>query len=80
MKRTKNPDSEKKDFLRNRNAEYSRKSRQKWKESDEEIQDLYESNEKRIEDLEKLVVKLSKEMQLSNSPSSSSKNKTTSKS
>ena len=71
------PEAEQKEFLKNRNAEYSRKSRQKWKESDEEMRILYESNEKKIKHLENMVNSLSKKIQHSSISSSSSSTKHT---
>ena len=66
-------DSQKKEVLRIRNMEQCRKNRRRWKETDADIQSLYESNEKKIEELEKLATKLSKELGTSFSSGSSSK-------
>lgn len=54
--------AQKKEVLRIRNMEQCRKNRQKWKEEDIEMEDLYQKNERKIEELENLVNKLSKEL------------------
>lgn len=64
-------EAQKKEVLRIRNMEQCRKNRKRWKETDEEMKTLYDSNEKKIDELEKLVSKLSKELGGSSSSSSS---------
>lgn len=66
-------EAEKKEVLRLRNVEQCRKNRRRWKETDQDIKNLYDSNERKIEELEGMVVKLSKE--LSNNRPSSSRSK-----
>lgn len=66
-------DAQKKEVLRIRNMEQCRKNRRRWKESDEEMKSLYDSNQKKIEELEKLVSKLSNELGRYSSSSPSSK-------
>lgn len=66
-------EGEKKEVLRIRNMEQCRKNRKRWKETDDEIRTLYDSNEKKIEKLEGMVTKLSSELGKSSSSSSSSK-------
>lgn len=63
-------EQERKEVLRVRNMMQCRKNRKKWKECDSEMEELYHSNEKKIEQLEKLVTKLSKELGSSSSSSS----------
>lgn len=65
-------EAEKKEVIRIRNVQNCKKNRKKWKQSDEEIQQLYESNENRIKQLEKLVEQFSKELEGHSSSSSSS--------
>lgn len=55
-------ETDKKDILRKRNTQNARESRKKWKISDNEIQELFESNEQKILGLEKLVVEMTKEL------------------
>lgn len=66
-------EAQKKEVLRIRNMEQCRKNRKRWKETDEEMKALYDSNEKKIDELEKLVSKLSNELRGASSSSSSSK-------
>lgn len=72
-------EDEKKEVLRMRNVEQCRKNRKKWKESDEEMNSLYKSNEKKIEQLEEMVTQLSKELGSGGSSSSSSTGKSSSR-
>lgn len=53
---------ERKEMLRRHNTEIKRKNRQKWRESDREIQELYDSNQVRINQLERMVDQLSNEL------------------
>lgn len=72
-----------KDFTeeeKNRILENNRRNRRRWKEEDAEIEALYESNEKRIRDLEKACDQLSKELATDSRPSGTSKSKSKSKS
>lgn len=55
-------DSEKRDILRKRNTQNARESRKKWKNSDYEIQRLFDSNEEKIRGLEKMVSEMTKEL------------------
>lgn len=55
-------DSEKRDILRKRNTQNARESRKKWKNSDYEIQRLFDSNEEKIGGLEKMVSEMTKEL------------------
>lgn len=59
-------ESEKRDILRKRNTQNARESRKKWKRSDNEIQELFDSNEEKIKGLEKLVMEMTKELDVSN--------------
>lgn len=65
-------EAEKKEVIRIRNVQNCKKNRKKWKQSDEEIQQLYDSNEARIKELERLVEQFSKELEGHSSSSSSS--------
>lgn len=65
-------DAEKKEVIRLRNVEQCRKNRRRWKESDEEMKAIYESNEKKIDELEKLATKLSSELRTQKLKTSSS--------
>lgn len=56
------PEGGKKEVDRVRSVENCKKNRKKWKESDETIKALFESNEKRIRDLESMVHNFSKEL------------------
>lgn len=64
-------EAEKKEVLRVRNVEQCRKNRKRWKESDEEMNSLYKSNEQKIEQLEQMVTKLSNELGSGSSSSNS---------
>ena len=55
-------EEEKREFLKTRNTETARRNRKSWKESDAEIRELYDANEKKIRQLEKVADKLSKEL------------------
>lgn len=55
-------DAEKKQVLRIRNTESSRKNRRKWKEQDNDMKAIYDSNEQRIQQLENMVLSLSSEL------------------
>ena len=64
-------EDQKKELLRFRSVQNCKKNRQKWKESDEDIEKLYESNEKRIAELEKMVEQFSKELEAYSAASAS---------
>lgn len=64
---------DRKEYLKARNAESCKCNRKKWKESNEEIKKIYDSNENRIKSLEKLVETLSYELKHGGSSSSSGK-------
>lgn len=49
-------------MLRRRNTEVKQKNREKWRQSDREIQELYNSNEEKIKKLEGMVEQLSSEL------------------
>lgn len=55
-------ESEKRDILRKRNTQNARESRKKWKISDNEIKELFDSNEEKIRGLEKLVLEMTKQL------------------
>lgn len=55
-------DEDNRDLARVRNTETARRNRRKWKDSDFEIEKLYESNQQRIINLERMVVDLSEEL------------------
>lgn len=55
-------ESEKRDILRKRNTQNARESRKKWKRCDNEIRELFESNEEKTRVLEKLVLEMTKEL------------------
>lgn len=61
---------QKKKVIRMRNAESARKSRQNRREKDAGMKERWEQNEKKIEDLEKLVDQLTNEIQPKLSPES----------
>lgn len=65
-------EEEKKEVLRIRNAESARKSRQKKRQEDGDIEEVFKSNEKRIKDLEKVLHDLSSEIKSSKTASSKS--------
>lgn len=65
-------EEEKKDVLRIRNAESARKSRQKKRKEEGDIEKVFKSNEKRINDLEKVLHDLSSEIKSSKSTTSKS--------
>lgn len=65
-------EAQRKEVVRVRNIHQCRKNRQRWKESDEEISTLFESNEKKIEDLEKMITELSKDLEGPSNPAPSS--------
>lgn len=54
---------EQRKILRIRNTESSRKNRRKWKKQDSDMKEIYDSNERRIQKLESMVVTLSSELQ-----------------
>lgn len=60
---------ERKETRRINNNEHCRKSRKKVKEENKEMAEIFNSNEKRLQSLEKMALKLSKE--LNSHPSSS---------
>ena len=64
---------EKQKEMRDRNTESCRRNRQKWKEHDREIEQLYEQNQKRISTLEKIADKLESELTESSSSSKPSR-------
>lgn len=64
-------ETDKKDILRKRNTHNARESRKKWKISDNEIQELFDSNEQKIIGLEKLVLEMTKELDTKSDSSSS---------
>lgn len=55
-------ETEKEQVLKLRSSQGSRKNRQRWKENDKEMMELYEQNEKKIEHLENLVKQLSSQL------------------
>lgn len=55
-------EAEKEQILKLRSSQGSRKNRQRWKENDKEMMELYEQNEKKIEHLERLVKQLSSQL------------------
>lgn len=73
------PEEEKREVLRRRNVDQCRKNRQKWRDNDKEMQELYDKNEKKIEQLERMAERLSAELEQAQS-SSSSKSRSKSKS
>lgn len=58
--------------LRLRNVHQCRKNRKKWKECDDEMNNLYVENEIRIHQLETMIDKISTELGLSSSTSTHS--------
>lgn len=67
-------EKERSELLRLRNVHQCRKNRKKWKECDDEMNNLYVENEIRIHQLETMIDKMSAELGLSSStysPSSS---------
>lgn len=64
-------ETDKKEILRKRNTHNARESRKKWKISDNEIQELFDSNEQKIIGLEKLVMEMTKELDTKSDSSSS---------
>lgn len=55
-------DTQKKAFLRKRNTLNARENRIRWKKCDREIEELFHSNEARIEYLEQLILRLLSEL------------------
>lgn len=55
-------DDKKKEKIKIRNTENARRNRQRWREEDVEMVKIYEENEKRINQLEKQVVDMTKEL------------------
>lgn len=68
-------EAEKKEVIRIRSVENCKKNRKKWRENDREMQELYDSNEKRIHELEKVVARFSKELARDSRSSSKSSSK-----
>ena len=60
-------EAERKERKKELNTRRKRKNRQEWKEKDQEMQDLYSSNEARIQHLEKMADTLSAELSDNNS-------------
>lgn len=65
-------DSDRKEILKKRNTEVKRNNRQKWKQSDLEMQQLYDHNQARIMQLEQMVDGLNRELAGSTSAPKSS--------
>lgn len=66
-------EDKKKERIKIRNTENARRNRQRWREEDVEMVKIYEDNEKRINQLEKQVVDMTKELGHISQPSRSSK-------
>lgn len=69
-------ESDRKERLKKRNTEVKGNNRQKWKESDLEMQQLYDSNQARIIQLEQIVDVLNRELSGSTSGSKTSSKRT----
>lgn len=65
-------EEERKELLRMRNVHQCRKNRKKWKERDDEMNNLYMENEARIHQLETMIDKMSAELGLCSNKISSS--------
>lgn len=60
-------EQQKRDMLRHKNTQNARRNRRRWRENDSEMQQIYDSNERKIEKLERMVVDLSDELKRPNS-------------
>lgn len=55
-------DLEKKEIYKVKNRMNARRNRKRWKESDQEIESIFNDNEKRIKELEQMADRLSREL------------------